>query len=60
MQKMISNIVFTKNRPLQLEAYLESLYRYFPRELIQTYIIYKREIFEEEYQQLWEIYFERI
>ena len=52
MQKMISNIVFTKNRPLQLEAYLESLYRYFPRELIQTYIIYKVELFREEYEQL--------
>ena len=53
---MISNIVFTKNRPLQLEAYLEGLYRYFPRELIQTYIIYKRELFEEEYQQLFSKY----
>lgn len=53
---MISNIVFTKNRPLQLEAYLESLYRYFPRELIQTYIIYKLELFEEEYQQLFSKY----
>ena len=53
---MISNIVFTKNRPLQLEAYLESLYRYFPRELIQTYIIYKLEFFEEEYQQLFSKY----
>lgn len=49
MQKMISNIVFTKNRPLQLEAYLESLYRHFPRELIQTYIIYKVELFDEQY-----------
>jgi hypothetical protein len=53
---MISNIVFTKNRPLQLEAYLESLYRYFPQGLIQTYIIYKRELFEEEYQQLFSKY----
>jgi len=53
---MISNIVFTKNRPLQLEAYLESLYGYFPRELIQTYIIYKLELFEEEYQQLFSKY----
>lgn len=49
---MISNIVFTKNRPLQLEAYLESLYRYFPSELIQTYIIYKVKLFSEEYEQL--------
>lgn len=56
MKKLISNIVFTKNRPLQLDAYLESLYRYFPAELIQTYIIYKLERFEQEYQQLFQKY----
>jgi hypothetical protein len=56
MQKMISNILFTKNRPLQLEAYLESLYRYFSRELIQTYIIYKVELFEDEYEQVFRKY----
>ena len=49
MSKVISNIVFTKNRPLQLEAYLESLYRHLPQELIQTYIIYKVELFDEQY-----------
>lgn len=54
--KMISNIVFTKNRPLQLEAYLESLYTFFPSELIQTYIIYKIELFGKEYQQLFQKY----
>ncbi len=54
--KMISNIVFTKNRPLQLDAYLESLYRYLPSALIQTYIIYKPELFEEEYEQLFRKY----
>jgi len=32
--KTISNIVFTKNRPLQLDAYLESLYKFFSLELI--------------------------
>jgi len=53
-RKTISNIVFTKNRPLQLEAYLESLYRYFPSELIQTYIIYKVELFAKEYERLFE------
>ena len=52
MAKLISNIVFTKNRPLQLHAYLESLYRYFPTELIQTYIIYKAELFGQEYTSL--------
>ena len=50
MQKMISNIVFTKNRPLQLEAYLESLYRHFPQQIIQTYVIYKVELFDEQYE----------
>jgi len=52
MKQMISNIVFSKNRPLQLEAYLESLYRHFPREVIQTYIIYKVELFDEQYEML--------
>lgn len=52
MKKMISNIVFTKNRPLQLHAYLESFYRYFPSGLIQTYIIYKEELFGGQYETL--------
>jgi len=52
MQKMISNIVFTKNRTLQLHAYLESLYRYFPPKIIQTYVIYKEELFGEQYEVL--------
>lgn len=56
MKKMISNIVFTKNRPLQLDAYLDSLYRCFAPELVQTYIIYKAERFEEEYKQLFQKY----
>lgn len=53
-KKAISNIVFTKNRPMQLDAYLESLYRYFPSELIQTYIIYKEELFAREYERLFD------
>jgi len=52
MSKMISNIVFTKNRPLQLDAYLESLYKHYPADLVQTYVIYKAELFGEEYEQL--------
>jgi hypothetical protein len=48
--KVAANIVFTKNRPLQLEGYLRSLYRYFPAELIQTYVIYKPEKFGDEYK----------
>jgi hypothetical protein len=60
MQKMISNILFTKNRPLQLDAYLESLYRYFSPSLIQTYIIYKEELFAAEYEQLFKKYMDSI
>ena len=56
MNKLITNIVFTKNRPLQLDAYLESLYRYFPAERIQTHIIYKPELFSEEYESLFKKY----
>lgn len=56
MQELITNIVFTKNRPLQLNAYLESLYRYFSAERIQTYIIYKPELFSKEYESLFEKY----
>ncbi len=56
MDKKISNIVFTKNRPLQLDAYLESLQRHLPAELIQTYILYKVELFEQEYEQLFQKY----
>ena len=56
MNKQISNIVFTKNRPLQLDGYLESLYRHFRRESIQAYILYKPELFANEYEQLFEKY----
>ena len=52
MKRMISNIVVTKNRPLQLHAYLESLYRYLPSDIIRTYVIYKAELFGQEYEQL--------
>lgn len=54
MSKAISNIVFTKNRPLQLEAYLQSLYRHMPKEQIQTYILYKVDLFDEQYSELFE------
>jgi hypothetical protein len=48
----ISNIVFTKDRPLQLEAYLDSLYRQFPSGEIQTFVLYKRHRFDAEYRQV--------
>lgn len=56
MSKLVSNIVFTKNRPLQLEGYLESLYKHLPTELFQTHILYKPELFELEYKQLFNKY----
>lgn len=49
MNKQITHIVFSKNRPLQLEGYLRSLYKYLPEALMQTVIIYKPELFEQEY-----------
>ncbi len=54
MSKSISNIVFTKNRPLQLDAYLESLHRHLPAEKMQTYVIYKVELFDEQYSSVFE------
>ena len=56
MDKQISNIIFTKNRPLQLDAYLKSLYRHFSAKRIQTYIIYKQELFDDQYQLLFKQY----
>jgi len=47
MEKRIGHIVFTKNRPLQLHGYLESLYRFFPAERMQTCILWKEELFTE-------------
>lgn len=54
MDKQITNVVFTRNRPLQLDGYLRSLYRHFPQNLFQTYILYKRELFGEQYEQLFQ------
>jgi len=50
--KKISNIVFTKNRPLQLEGYLESLHKHFPADSIQTFVLWKQQLFTEQYQEL--------
>jgi hypothetical protein len=52
MKAKISNIVFTKNRPLQLEGYLRSLYKFFGTDLVKTYIIWKEELFAEQYRKL--------
>ena len=50
MQKQITNIVFTKNRPMQLHGYLEGLRRVLSGELIRTVILYKPELFDAEYE----------
>ncbi len=50
MASLITNIVFTKNRPLQLHGYLESLRRFFPVEAIETHILYKPDLFDAEYE----------
>lgn len=52
MDKVISNVVFTRNRPLQLDAYIRSLYRHMPEEKVQTYILYKADLFDNEYSEL--------
>lgn len=52
MSKIISNIVFTKNRPLQLDGYLDSLHRHMSGEQVQTYIIYKVDQFDEQYSEV--------
>ena len=52
MAKAISNIIFSMNRPLQLEAYLASLYRHMPKESIQNYVIYKVNLFDEQYRRV--------
>jgi len=56
MKAKISNIVFTKNRPLQLEGYLKSLYQNLPADSLKTYIIWKEQLFTEQYQQLFNEY----
>jgi hypothetical protein len=53
MTAKITNIVFTMNRPLQLHAYLKSLYEAFgDASLFKTVIIYKPELFKEEYERV--------
>ncbi|MBN1507462.1 MAG: hypothetical protein JW955_11480 [Sedimentisphaerales bacterium] len=52
MATTVSNIVFTMNRPLQLHAYLASLYACFPRDAMQTYVLYKRDKFDEQYEEV--------
>jgi len=54
--KLITNVVFTRNRPLQLDGYLRSLRKFFPADQVQVYIIYKVERFGEEYESVFSQY----
>ncbi len=54
MTEKISNIIFTRNRPLQFEAYLESLYRHMGRDNFKTYVLYKKELFDEQYREVFD------
>src|SRR3989339_4784 len=56
MNKILSIIVFTKNRPLQLHGYLESIYRFFSADFMQVYILYKPELFSEEYESVFQTF----
>ena len=49
-EKDITTIVFTKNRPLQLHGYLESIHRFLPVDKMKVYLLYKPELFEDEYE----------
>jgi len=50
----LTNIVFTRNRPLQLDGYLQSFYRFMPRESVQTCILYKPDLFDEQYAEVFQ------
>jgi len=54
--KKLTNIVFTRNRPLQFEGYLRSFYGFLPREITQTIVIYKKDLFDEQYQGIFRQY----
>lgn len=45
---------------MQLEGYLQSLYRHMPKEQIQTYILYKVDLFDEQYSELFKQFPDRI
>lgn len=55
-EKLLSNVTFTKNRPLQLDGYLRSLHKFFPAEHVQMYVIYKVELFDREYESVFSRY----
>jgi hypothetical protein len=50
--KKLTNIIFTRNRPLQFEACLRSFNAFVPSEITDTIVLYKKEMFDEQYEQL--------
>ncbi|MEJ2701036.1 MAG: hypothetical protein P8Z79_01195 [Sedimentisphaerales bacterium] len=48
----LTNIVFTRNRPLQLEAYLRSFHRFYPEGAFNTIILHRVDLFGEQYEEL--------
>ncbi|MBN1125601.1 MAG: hypothetical protein JXA82_11380 [Sedimentisphaerales bacterium] len=56
MSKPLTNIIFTRNRPLQLAAYLESFLQSMGPAVHQVYIIYKEDLFDEEYTKVFSMF----
>ncbi|MBN1817506.1 MAG: hypothetical protein JW828_09095 [Sedimentisphaerales bacterium] len=56
MPKPLTNIVFTRNRPLQLAAYLESFLNNMGSAVHQVDIIYKEDLFTHEYAQVFALF----
>jgi hypothetical protein len=52
MPKPLTNIIFTRNRPLQLMGYLESFLRQMGPGLERVHVLYKQELFTPEYEQV--------
>jgi hypothetical protein len=52
MAKPLTNIVFTRNRPLQLAGYLDSFFRHMGPVAEQVFILYKKDSFVPEYDRV--------
>jgi len=56
MPRPLTNIVFTRNRPLQLMGYLESFLRHMGPAVERVYVLYKQELFALEYEQVFKAF----
>lgn len=56
MSKPLTNIVFTRNRPLQLMGYLESFLRHMGPAVERVHVLYKQELFTPEYDQVFKAF----